>query len=73
MDAPTSFTTRFELRFDSLFKSGRGYSFACDLDGKVDLDSLTSKSRANYFYARMMIGHDFSTPRIIAIDAGDMS
>jgi hypothetical protein len=28
-------TTPFELRFDSLFKEGRGFAFPCDAKGQV--------------------------------------
>jgi hypothetical protein len=31
----------FELRFESLFKAGSGYSFRCDAQGKVELDQMS--------------------------------
>jgi hypothetical protein len=52
----------YELRFQSLFNEGRGYSFRCDAAGRVDLDTLSDRGRLNYFYARTLIGRDFSAP-----------
>jgi hypothetical protein len=55
----------FELRFDSLFVSGRGYAFPCDPEGHVDLDGMSEKARNNYFYARAMVGRELSTPAVV--------
>lgn len=55
---------RFELLFQSLFHEGRGYAFPCDADGRVDLDHLSDRLRSNYFYARALIGRDFSVPAV---------
>ena len=44
--------TQFELRFQSLFDNGRGFSFPCNPKGQVDLDRLSERARNNYFYAR---------------------
>jgi hypothetical protein len=51
-----------ELRFRSLFKPGRGYSFPCDAEGHVDLDTLSEWERNSYFYARTAIGCEFAMP-----------
>ena len=56
----------FELRFQSLFDSGRGYAFPCDCAGCVDLDGLTDRARNNYLYARAMVGRELSVPRVLA-------
>jgi len=53
-----------QLRFESLFREGRGYAFPCDAGGHVDLDALSDRARDNYFYARTVIGREFSTPAI---------
>lgn len=55
---------QFELRFASLFHEGRGLSFPCDSDGQVDLDTLSARARANYFFARSVVGRDFAHPSI---------
>jgi hypothetical protein len=65
MDTSTtnpSTATRFELRFASLFDAGRAFSFPCDPAGRVDLDTLSGRARANYLFARATIGRDFAWP-----------
>jgi len=63
--------SRYELRFAALFGTGRGYAFPCDADGNVDIDRLTDRARANYFYARTTIGREFCSPIMCNIvDAG---
>jgi hypothetical protein len=54
--------SRYELRFTNLDNRGRGYVFPCDADGQVDLDALTEHGRANYLFARAVVGKDLSTP-----------
>ena len=65
MDAVTTQRT-FQLRYLSLFDSGRGFSFPCDAEGHVDLDSLSERSRDNYLYARALVGRDFDVPAVQA-------
>jgi hypothetical protein len=55
----------FELRFESLFHSGRGLAFPCDDKGGVDLDALSERARINYFVARTTIGRDYSVPHVL--------
>lgn len=57
-------TDRFELRFQSLFHSGRGFSFPCDREGQVDLDRLSDRTRVNYLYARAMVGRELAVPAV---------
>jgi hypothetical protein len=52
----------YELRFQSLFKPGRGYSFHCDASGNVELDALSERARNNYLFARTAIGREFAVP-----------
>ena len=59
---------RFELRFQSLFDSGRGYAFPCDPTGQVDLDGLSERARNNYLYARAMVGRELSVPAMRPTD-----
>jgi hypothetical protein len=56
--------SRFELRFQSLFDSGRGFAFPCDPTGRVDLDRLSDRARNNYLYARAMVGRELSVPAV---------
>ncbi|HET9641773.1 MAG TPA: hypothetical protein VFP68_00050 [Burkholderiaceae bacterium] len=39
---------RYELRFGSLFNSGRAFVFPCDAAGRVDCSGLTDSARRNY-------------------------
>jgi hypothetical protein len=54
----------FQLRFESLFVSGRGFAFPCDGQGRVDLDGMSERARNNYFYARAMVGRELSLPAV---------
>lgn len=56
--------TEYELRFQSLFDSGRGYAFPCTPDGQVDLDRLSEQARTNYLYARAMVGRELACPAV---------
>lgn len=58
------FDEAFQLRYFSLFDSGRGFSFPCDAQGHVDLDSLSDRARNNYLYVRALVGRDFSVPTV---------
>ena len=57
----------FELSFQSLDRQGRGWSFACDAEGHVDMDAMTERVRNNYLFARALIGIDLDTPRVRSI------
>ena len=69
MNAIASDTMRFVLRFESLFDPGRGLAFPCDAQGRVTLDDLSERARRNYFYARVVVGHEFATPAVVRSDA----
>lgn len=56
--------TEYELRFQSLFDSGRGFAFPCDPKGQVDLDKLSDRARNNYLYARAMVGRELACPDV---------
>jgi hypothetical protein len=57
-------SNQFELRFQSLFDSGRGFAFPCDPDGFVNLDQLSDRARNNYLYARAMVGRELAVPAV---------
>jgi len=61
---PPSPSDRFELRFDSLYKPGRAFSFPCDARGRVDMDALSDGERDCYLYARAIVGREFSLPAV---------
>jgi len=54
----------YQLRFRSLFHPGRAYVFPCDAAGHVDMDALSERARANYLYARAVIGREFTAPDV---------
>jgi hypothetical protein len=60
----TEASAQYELRFCSLFDAGRALSFPCDAAGHVDIDSLSSRARLNYFYARTVIGREYFMPAV---------
>lgn len=60
----------FELRFDSLFVEGRGLSFPCDAQGRVEMDALSARGRTNYLYARAVVGREFRTPSVRRREVG---
>lgn len=58
--------SHYKLRFESLFDSGRNFTFPCDDHGKVDLDSLSERVRIDYLYARAVVGRELGQPAVIA-------
>jgi hypothetical protein len=54
----------YELRFRSLFREGRAYSFPCDASGQVAMGALSERAMCNYTYARAMVGHEFYMPEV---------
>lgn len=55
---------RYEIRFRSLYRPGRGYTFPCDECGRVDMDALSDCERDSYLYARAIIGMELSLPAV---------
>jgi hypothetical protein len=56
--------SQFQLRYRSLFNSGRGFAFPCDARGLVDMETLSDRARNNYLYARAMVGRELSVPAV---------
>ena len=61
---PCAANGAYELRFNSLFVEGRGFSFPCDAKGNVDLDALSERARNNYLFARSVIGREVAVPAV---------
>jgi hypothetical protein len=61
----TAVISPYETRFVSLFNEGGELAFPCDAQGKVNLDGLSNRARNNYFYARALIGREFSAPVVM--------
>jgi len=55
---------RYELRFRSLYRPGRGFTFPCDAAGRVDMDALSDGERDTYLYARTVIGSELAMPAV---------
>jgi hypothetical protein len=56
---------RFELRYQSLSTHRCGYAFPRDSRGRVSLDQLSERARANYLYARAIVGLDLRHPQVL--------
>ena len=59
----------YALHFESLVVAGRSCAFPCDAAGRVDLDALSDKARANYLYARTVVGREYSIPAVLVNSA----
>jgi len=55
----------FELCFQPLAPTRRGYAFMCDAAGNVDLDGLGRHAFANYLLARALVGRDYAYPVVV--------
>lgn len=66
MNTPAVTSPSFQVRFASLFVQGRAFAFPCDAKGRVDLEAMTELARNNYFYARAMVGRDYSMPCVFS-------
>jgi hypothetical protein len=62
--AATESLARYELRFQSLFHSGRGLTFPCDATGTVRLDALTDAARASFRRAQQGVGREYASPAV---------
>jgi hypothetical protein len=60
----------YEVRFESLFDPGKGFTFPCNERGVVDLDALSERARHNYFYARTVVGREFASPKLSRCGGG---
>jgi hypothetical protein len=54
----------YQLRFRSLANPDVCLGFPCDASGRVDLDRMSERVRTSYFYARTVIGREFSIPDV---------
>jgi len=63
--AATPLAPTHELRFESLFRPGRGYSFPCDAMGQVDIGGLNERERGGYLRARSLVGRELTVPMLL--------
>ncbi|MDC8784322.1 hypothetical protein [Roseateles koreensis] len=62
-------TSQFELRFQSLFHTGKALAFPCNSSGIVQLDALSEKALENYLFARAVVGREYAAPHVQACGA----
>jgi hypothetical protein len=55
---------RYELRFQSLFHTGRALAFPCDRQGEVHWDTMTEGARASFLRAQGSVGREYASPAI---------
>jgi hypothetical protein len=55
-----------ELRYTSLSHYGKSLCFPCDAEGHVPMDSLSERARANYLYARAVVGKEYAFPLVMS-------
>lgn len=67
---PMPLTDGYELRFESLFQSGRALAFPCDAQGSVLMDALSDRARHNYLFARAVVGLEYATPIVLRSGRG---
>jgi hypothetical protein len=61
MDHPA---VSYELRFQSLFHSGRALAFPCDAVGEVQWQAMSERARASFLRAQDGIGVEFAQPDV---------
>jgi hypothetical protein len=54
----------YELRFQSLFHSGRALSFPCDEGGSVQWHAMSERARSSFLRARDAVGVEFAQPAV---------
>nr|WP_184299734.1 hypothetical protein [Roseateles oligotrophus] len=62
-------TSQFELRFQSLFHTGKALAFPCNARGDVQLDALSAKALENYLFARAVVGREYAAPLVQVCEA----
>ena len=55
---------RYELRFQSLFHTGRALAFPCDRAGEVQWDTMTDRARASFLRAQGSVGREYASPAV---------
>lgn len=62
---PVSSTSKFQIRFRSLFLQDRTVAFPCDERGYVDMDRLSEASRHDYLFARIVTRLECLEPEVV--------
>jgi hypothetical protein len=64
----TETIARYELRFQSLFHTGRALTFPCDPQGEVQWDAMTDGARASFLRAQGSVGRGYASPAVLLSD-----
>ena len=64
---PSARPLEFELCFESLFASRKGFAFPCDSHGRVNFDAVSERARNNYLFARAMVGREYAAPVVRSV------
>jgi len=65
--APAASLVSYQVCFQALGNTARALAFHCDDRGNVDLDSLSDKARADYLFARALVGRRFAPPAVVRV------
>ena len=57
---------RYELRFQSLFHTGRALAFPCDPGGEVQWHAMSERARSSFLRAQEAVGIEFAQPDVRA-------
>ncbi|GAA6141908.1 hypothetical protein [Hydrogenophaga sp. 5NK40-0174] len=60
--------SHYELWYSSKCRQEPDLHFPCDDHGVVDLDSLSEKDKADYLFARALVGRDYAPPTVVDLD-----
>jgi hypothetical protein len=53
-----------EIRYQSLYNTGRALTFPCDEHGRVAMESLSERARASYLSAQAAVGREYAHPSV---------
>jgi hypothetical protein len=62
--APRPASDRYELRFQSLFHTGRALAFPCDAGGEVAWHAMSDRARSSFLRAQESVGIEFAQPDV---------
>jgi len=66
--SPSAVAPAYELRFQSLFHSGRALAFPCDAVGCVLLMAMSARARVAFEAAHTLVGREYAVPVILRSD-----
>ncbi len=60
--------SHFELLYASKCRQEPDLHFPCDDHGVVNLGRLSEKDKADYLFARALVGRDYAPPTLVNLD-----